>query len=259
MWWESRDLTPSSVVWPDVTWLLPSWLQADFDSFISKTPADGVRLRMQFPGIGDSPSKRFRNTEASPELDAKTKKVVDKFGEALEAVANEPSLALFRIQEHVRKSLPPLMARRLETRRLHRRVEGLTYDIDYAAKAVTTMRKSDLHFQNIQDLLKNSMFMTQQLEYQAEKRKNQQTNSSMYSRPQLRMSRPYSVHDLPFGSAVGVSPSETASATGDINTIKEEPEVVQIRGMQGSPSLGGSKRKSSPALSLSSRGAGPKR
>ena len=34
--------------------------------------------------------------------------VTEKFSECLHIVANEPSLALFRLQEHVRKSLPKL-------------------------------------------------------------------------------------------------------------------------------------------------------
>ena len=55
---------------------------------------------MQFPtlssgvGVGDSP-RRTKNAEA-PELDLKTRKVTDKFTDALEAIANEPTLALYR-------------------------------------------------------------------------------------------------------------------------------------------------------------------
>ena len=52
---------------------------------------------MQFPamgGVGDSP-RRTKNAEA-PELDLKTKKVSDKFAEALGAIANEPTLAMYR-------------------------------------------------------------------------------------------------------------------------------------------------------------------
>ena len=53
--------------------------------------------RMQFPvmsGVGDSP-RRMKTTEA-PELDLKTRKVSDKFAEALGAIANEPTLAMYR-------------------------------------------------------------------------------------------------------------------------------------------------------------------
>ena len=38
----------------------------------------------------------------------------DKFSENLHIVANEPSLAFFRIQEHVRKSLPQLIGKKVK-------------------------------------------------------------------------------------------------------------------------------------------------
>ncbi|XP_066422485.1 BLOC-1-related complex subunit 8 isoform X3 [Molothrus aeneus] len=43
-----------------------------------------------------------------PEMQLKVKKVTDKFTESLYVLANEPSVALFRLQEHVRRSLPEL-------------------------------------------------------------------------------------------------------------------------------------------------------
>lgn len=39
--------------------------------------------------------------------------VTEKFSESLHIVANEPSLAFFRIQEHVRKSLPTLVEKKV--------------------------------------------------------------------------------------------------------------------------------------------------
>ena len=35
--------------------------------------------------------------------------VTDKISESMNIIANEPSLAFFRVQEHVRKSLPQLV------------------------------------------------------------------------------------------------------------------------------------------------------
>lgn len=39
----------------------------------------------------------------------------EKFSENLHIVANEPSLAFYRIQEHVRKSLPQLVAKKVRS------------------------------------------------------------------------------------------------------------------------------------------------
>ena len=60
------------------------------------------------------------------------------------------------VQEHTRKSLPTLVEKRISTGKQRQRVEGMTYDIDLAANAVKTMRKSDLHFQ-VHDLSYFSM------------------------------------------------------------------------------------------------------
>ncbi|ETE61791.1 Protein MEF2BNB [Ophiophagus hannah] len=42
------------------------------------------------------------------EMQLKVKKVTDKFTESMYVLANEPSVALYRLQEHVRRSLPEL-------------------------------------------------------------------------------------------------------------------------------------------------------
>jgi len=41
--------------------------------------------------------------------------VTDKISESLNVIANEPSLAFFRIQEHVRKCLPQLVETKVST------------------------------------------------------------------------------------------------------------------------------------------------
>lgn len=42
--------------------------------------------------------------------------VTDKISENMNVIANEPSLAFFRIQEHVRKSLPQLVETKVSQR-----------------------------------------------------------------------------------------------------------------------------------------------
>ncbi|KAJ8304179.1 hypothetical protein KUTeg_017762 [Tegillarca granosa] len=115
--------------------------------------------------------------------------VSDRISESMNIIANEPSLAFFRVQEHVRKSLPQLVEQKHEVENLQQRVQGAGFDTEYAANAfitfvkfdssvlfvfynstVRTMQKSAVHFQNIQDLLKNAMFMKQQIDYKEEKK-----------------------------------------------------------------------------------------
>lgn len=49
-------------------------------------------------------------------------------------VANEPSLALYRLQEHVRKALPPMVERRVEVTKLQHELQGRCYDVEYALR-----------------------------------------------------------------------------------------------------------------------------
>lgn len=49
-------------------------------------------------------------------------------------VANEPSLAFYRLQEHVRKALNPMVERRVAVEKLHVELQGRCYDIEYAVR-----------------------------------------------------------------------------------------------------------------------------
>lgn len=47
-------------------------------------------------------------------------------------IANEPSLAFYRIQEHVRKVIPLIVDRRAEVYQLQQDLQGKCYDMEYA-------------------------------------------------------------------------------------------------------------------------------
>lgn len=49
-------------------------------------------------------------------------------------VANEPSLAFYRLQEHVRKALNPMVDKRVDVKKLHQELQGRCYDIEYAVR-----------------------------------------------------------------------------------------------------------------------------
>ncbi|XP_074649763.1 BLOC-1-related complex subunit 8 homolog [Tubulanus polymorphus] len=140
------------------------------------------------------PGSQLFSENSNPDLDHKVRKATEKFSDSLHIVANEPSVAFYRIQEHIRKSLPQLVDERHEIEDLHQSVQGSCFDMEYAIGAVKGMHNSSVHFQNIQDLLKNSMFMKQQIEYE-NSRKNQETSKpSMYR----KLSRHHTL-DVPVG------------------------------------------------------------
>nr|XP_022329501.1 BLOC-1-related complex subunit 8-like isoform X2 [Crassostrea virginica] len=114
-------------------------------------------------------SNLFREAQ-DEEMEHKVKKVAEKISESMNIVANEPSLAFFRIQEHVRKSLPQLVEQKHEVIETQQKVQGASFDTEYATHAVKSLHKSGVHFQNIQELLKNAMFMKQQIDYEEDRK-----------------------------------------------------------------------------------------
>lgn len=119
-----------------------------------------------------------------PNLNMKVKKSVEKISENMHIVGNEPSLAFYRIQEHCRKVLPLVVERRSEVEYLQQELQGKCYDLEYAVGAVKTISAAEEPIQNIHELLKNAIFLKQQLKYEENKRakKESNSNSSVYKR-----------------------------------------------------------------------------
>jgi len=121
----------------------------------------------------------FSRTDS--ELENKVKKTSERICENLHIVANEPSLAFYRIAEHVRKALPPTVESRAEVKRLNQQLQGAFYDAEYGLQTVKSMEGASPHLTNIQELLKNAIFLQQQLKYE-QNRKNKRDSSSIYQR-----------------------------------------------------------------------------
>ena len=51
-------------------------------------------------------------------------------------------------------------------KRVRRNLQGCCYGVDYSIKELKEMEGSVIHFQNIQELLKNALFIKQQLDYE---------------------------------------------------------------------------------------------
>uniref|UniRef100_A0A182RK85 BLOC-1-related complex subunit 8 homolog n=1 Tax=Anopheles funestus TaxID=62324 RepID=A0A182RK85_ANOFN len=118
------------------------------------------------------------STVNDPELQAKVKKTTEKISENMHIIANEPSLAFYRIQEHVRKVIPLIVDRRAEVVQLQQDLQGKCYDMEYAISAVKDIEAADTSLKNVQELLKNAIFLKQQLKYVESRRPKKDTNSS---------------------------------------------------------------------------------
>ena len=57
---------------------------------------------------------------------------VERMSENIHISANEPSLAVYRLQEHVRRACPPMVSRRQHVLTLNTQLQGACYDVEYA-------------------------------------------------------------------------------------------------------------------------------
>ncbi|XP_066983066.1 BLOC-1-related complex subunit 8 homolog isoform X2 [Macrobrachium rosenbergii] len=105
-----------------------------------------------------------------PDLEVKVKKALERVSENIHISANEPSLAVYRLQEHVRRALPPTVTRRQHVTSLHSQLQGACYDVEYALGAVRGMQDSNEKFLSLVELLKNSIFLRQQLKFEQTRR-----------------------------------------------------------------------------------------
>lgn len=105
-----------------------------------------------------------------PDLEVKVKKALERVSENIHISANEPSLAVYRLQEHVRRALPPTVTRRQHVTALHSQLQGACYDVEYALGAVRGMQESNEKFSSLLELLKNSIFLRQQLKFEQTRR-----------------------------------------------------------------------------------------
>lgn len=150
------------------------------------------------------------------DLNIKVKKSSEKISENVHIVANDPSLAFFRIQEHVRRVIQPILEKRIEVIMLQKNLQGHCFDMEYAVRAMKNVENSDNTFNRIQDVVKNSIFLNQQLKYENNRNKldKESQKSSVYKR--------FSAHlALDFPDITGVM-RETSSRMETMITANKE-------------------------------------
>ncbi|XP_076245720.1 BLOC-1-related complex subunit 8 homolog isoform X2 [Calliopsis andreniformis] len=121
--------------------------------------------------------------QSDQELETKVKKATERISENMHIVANEPSLAFYRLQEHVRKALPPMVEKRVEVLALQQQLLGKCYDVEYAVSAIKGMHGAGKSFENTLEFIKSAMFYKQQLKYEEQRRSKKDGNKeSVYKR-----------------------------------------------------------------------------
>ncbi|XP_028350958.1 BLOC-1-related complex subunit 8 [Physeter macrocephalus] len=124
-----------------------------------RAPVSQGRFRQLSPPqtSGSCPRNRAAATMEEPEMQLKGKKVTDKFTESVYVLANEPSVALYRLQEHVRRSLPELAQHKADMQRWEEQSQGAIYTVEYACSAVKNLVDSSVYFRSVEGLLKQAI------------------------------------------------------------------------------------------------------
>uniref|UniRef100_A0A2K6Q3L3 BLOC-1-related complex subunit 8 n=1 Tax=Rhinopithecus roxellana TaxID=61622 RepID=A0A2K6Q3L3_RHIRO len=92
-----------------------------------------------------------------PEMQLKGKKVTDTFTESISVLANEPSVALYRLQEHVRRSLPELARHQAAMQRQEVQSQGAIYTAEYDRSARKKLMDGSVYFRSVEGLLKQAI------------------------------------------------------------------------------------------------------
>uniref|UniRef100_A0A131Y1Q6 BLOC-1-related complex subunit 8 n=1 Tax=Ixodes ricinus TaxID=34613 RepID=A0A131Y1Q6_IXORI len=162
------------------------------------------------------------------ELEQRVKGSCGRISENAHIFANEPSLACYRLQEHVRRSLGAAVERRLQLTEARHELRGKCYDLDYSIGALKGFQQSKQHLDNIQELLKNAVFVKQQLAH---------GEARQLARRPSRLQR--------------------LSGSFDLAAAQQGPGFAG--GLSSSPSLGSDMRACHPAATLRSASASPRR
>eukprot|EP00041_Stephanoeca_diplocostata_P004026 m.40310 g.40310 ORF g.40310 m.40310 type:complete len:298 (-) comp14801_c0_seq4:61-954(-) len=91
----------------------------------------------------DSYGRRNLDSAALYEVDRDTenriKKVTEGMSASMHVLANEPSLGMYRMQEHVSKSVPELVQYKKDIQKNTQRIQGACHDVEYALNTIQDM------------------------------------------------------------------------------------------------------------------------
>ncbi|CAF0857930.1 unnamed protein product [Brachionus calyciflorus] len=91
------------------------------------------------------------------DVEVKARKLVNNLNDSLYENSNEPSLGLFRVQEHVRKTVPSLSKKKTEIDSFTQTVKGSSFDLEYSIEAVNKLKDADPVLESIHNLLNETL------------------------------------------------------------------------------------------------------
>jgi len=118
-----------------------------------------------------------------PDLELKVRRACERISENVHICANEPSLAFFRLSEHVRKALPPTVESRQQVQTIQRQLGAAYEDADVACQEVQSMEHAAPVLDSTMEMLREAIKLQQQV-------KQEQSKSSFRARRHRQPSLP---------------------------------------------------------------------
>ncbi|VDD89960.1 unnamed protein product [Enterobius vermicularis] len=81
--------------------------------------------------------------------------VAERLSESIHIVDHDPSLALYRLQEHIGKSLPVLNNRKYTVLEVNTALQGACYDLDNIIRAIQSMEEASRRFFTVKNFLRS--------------------------------------------------------------------------------------------------------
>ena len=143
---------------------------------------------VKFMPSGANPSVSISANNSSTaailtDVEAKAKRFSNGLTDSLYELSNEPSLGLYRIQEHVRKNMPTLIDRNLELAKYQEDIKGNIFDLEYSIEAVNKISNANQSLDSIKQLLTDSLYAARQISIRNAKLKASPKGSSSQPNP----------------------------------------------------------------------------
>ena len=101
-----------------------------------------------------------------PDLSTRAERLTKCINDCASQIANEPSLGLYRINEHVHVTVPRIRDQEKKLSAVHQSMNGCTFDVEYDSDAVKSMTGIH-HFDTINDKVKKAIELKKALNERA--------------------------------------------------------------------------------------------
>ncbi|CAJ0930280.1 unnamed protein product, partial [Mesorhabditis belari] len=104
--------------------------------------------------------------QRSKELESRCRLLAERVTDSVRILDHDPSLALYRLQEHVGRTLSTVVQRKIALQEVSQVLSGVQFDLDNALATVENMKRAGPCFERSHELLRSCMYFKQHIDYE---------------------------------------------------------------------------------------------